>query len=160
MLRGWYIMLLRQSLRCSRMALQDLKEESLLCSTTRCDFLKRDKDFVSRVSFFFLKVRSQFVALVLSRVHMLRTLCHPFFKGNVHKWRPTIFDYFWSSYLPCPTIFTLYYPIFSWLFLTHLPTLKSEIINGRSLNAATAPLRLAVVCYGWLSLWKCSSTKK
>ena len=57
-----YSMLLRQ--KPSRMALQDLKEESLLVSTTRCDFLKRDKDFVRRVSFFFSKVRSQFVARV------------------------------------------------------------------------------------------------
>ena len=57
-------MLLRQSLR-SRMALQDLKEESLLCSTTRCDFLKRDKDFVS-VEFRIFLFKSQKPVLSLS----------------------------------------------------------------------------------------------
>ena len=52
-------------------------------STTRCDFLKRDKDFVSRVSVFLFK--SQKPVLSLVSPCMLRTLCHSFFKGNVHK---------------------------------------------------------------------------
>ena len=49
--------------------------------------------------------------------------------GNVHKWRPTIFD---TPYLPCPTIFTLWHLIFG-VILEPLPTLKWDIIDGRSL---------------------------
>ena len=49
--------------------------------------------------------------------------------GNVHKWRPTIFD---PPYLPCPTIFTLWHPIFG-VILEPLPTLMLDIIDGRSL---------------------------
>ena len=42
-----------------------------------------------------------------------------------------IFGHFLPTYLPCPTIFTLY-NIFGGFFVPPLPTLKWDVIYGRS----------------------------
>ena len=79
-----YSMLLRRSLR-SRMALQDLKEESLLCIVLPdATFSKGTKTLSVEFRIFLFKSQKPVCRSSLVSC-MLRTLCHSFFKGNVHK---------------------------------------------------------------------------
>ena len=63
---------------------------------------------------------------------MFMTLQYFFALGNVHKSRPMIFDDFRPTYLPCLTIFNLHVRFWG-VILDPLPTLKSDVIDGRSL---------------------------
>ena len=65
MLRGWYIMLLRQKPSFKDGLARPKRGKPIYVSTTRCDFLKRDKDFVS-VEFRIFLFKSQKPVLSLS----------------------------------------------------------------------------------------------
>ena len=62
-------------------------------------------------------------------------------KGNIHKWPSTIFDDFRHPYLSCLTIFNLWC-VWFFVVILDLPTLKSDVINGRSLSKTSCWVRV------------------